>query len=165
MYTERDSTGRMKLLFEAWHGDLDRRKNEKEWRRERNIEGTKERKAGKKRTPMTVKFEVSGSVCISHWGLASGSRSRLTDGAFNWLHRIGTNGGQSSEELMQNNRGLLFPTEGPPLDQIMDQAVDIYLPSILSAEGRLYHTPIQMFVQLASLSFLLSIYLLPESFS
>lgn len=28
MYTERDSIGRMKLLFEAWHGDLGEKKGE-----------------------------------------------------------------------------------------------------------------------------------------
>lgn len=105
---------------------------------------------------MTVNWLVSDSVCISHWGSASGSLSRLTDGAFNWLHRRGTNVGQSSEELMQNNRGLLFLTEGPPLDQIIGQAVDISLPSIVSAEGRrtISHTHADAF-HLARLSFLL----------
>ncbi len=33
MYTERDSTGRMKLLFEAWHGDLGERRNRKKDRK------------------------------------------------------------------------------------------------------------------------------------
>lgn len=95
---------------------------------------------------MTVNWWVSDSVCISHWGSASDSRSCLTDGAFNWLRRRGTNVGQSSEELMQNNRGLLFLTEGPPLDQIIGQAVDISLPSIVSTQviDTLSLTQIQM---------------------
>ncbi len=33
---------------------------------------------------------------------------------------------------MQNNRGLLFLTEGPPLDQIIGQAVDL---SFVSVKG------------------------------
>lgn len=111
---------------------------------------------------MTVNWWVSVSVCIPHRGSASGSECCLTDGTFNWLHRRGTNVGQSSEELMQNNRGLLFLTEGPPLDQIIGQAVDISLPSIVSAEGRraISHTHPDVF-HLARPSFLL-IYLLPE---
>lgn len=143
MDTERDGTGRMKLLLEAWHGDLDKGKTKLKVRKD----GTQKERRAKERKPMTVNWRVSQSVCISHRGSASGSRSRLTDGAFNGLHRRGTNVGQSSEELMQNNRGLLFLTEGLPLDQIIGQAVDISLPSILSAEGTdtPSHTHIQMF--------------------
>lgn len=89
----------------------------------------------KKQTPMTVNWRASVRVCISHRGSASGGEGCLTDGTFNWLHRRGTNVGQSSEELMQNNAGLLFLTEGPPLDQIIGQAVDSALPSAASAGG------------------------------
>lgn len=78
MYTERDSIGRMKLLLEAWYGDLDKggkRRGEKTERKKIN--------GGKKETPMTVNWWVSGSMRTSHRGSASGSQSRLTDGAFN----------------------------------------------------------------------------------
>lgn len=57
---------------------------------------------------------------------------------------------------MQNNPGLLFLTEGPPLDQIIGRAVDTSLPSIVSAEGRrtISHTHPDVF-QAARPSFLL----------
>lgn len=57
---------------------------------------------------------------------------------------------------MQNNPGLLFLTEGPPLDQIIGRAVDTSLPSIVSAEGRrtISHTHPDVF-QSARPSFLL----------
>lgn len=41
--------------------------------------------------------------------------------------------GQSFEETVQNKPGLLFPAEGPPLEQIMAQAVDISLAFMLPA--------------------------------
>lgn len=90
---------------------------------------------GEKTTPMAFIWWVSVSLCISYWGWVSGSGGCLTDGTYNWLRRRATNVSQSSEELMHNNGGLLFRTEGPPLDQIIGQAADIALPSTLSAEG------------------------------
>lgn len=131
------------------------------WFRVRKKE-KKEREKQRKETH--VNWWVSDSVCISHRGSVSGSRSRLTDGAFNWLLQRGTTIGQSSEELMQNNWRLLSLTEGPPLDQIIGRAVDISLPSIMSAEGRhsISHTHPDVFL-LASLSFFL-MYLLSWCF-
>lgn len=53
MYAERDSTGRMKLLLDAWYGS-----------RERERERYKINK--EKRTHMTVNWRVSDSVCVLH---------------------------------------------------------------------------------------------------
>lgn len=51
MYAERDSTGRMKLLLDAWYGSRERERD----------------KINKeKRTHMTVNWRVSDSVCVLH---------------------------------------------------------------------------------------------------
>lgn len=102
----------MKLLLEAWRGAVNEEKRREE----------------KRKTP-------DSHTVSTRQGSASGGEGCETDGTFNRLHRRGTNVGQSPEELMQNKRGLLFRTEGPPLDQIIGQAVDISLPSIVSTEG------------------------------
>lgn len=113
---------------------LKKKKRKEKWKEDkretrkcmRGGEGGGRKKKNKKtnQTPMTVNWRASVRVCISQRGPASGGEGCLTDGTFNWLHRRGTNVGQSSEEPTQNNAGLLFLTEGPPLDQIIGQAVD-----------------------------------------
>lgn len=52
VYTERDSTGRMKLLLEVWHGDLDRRRRgRRRRRRERKKDRLKDRLREKENKP------------------------------------------------------------------------------------------------------------------
>lgn len=70
----------------------------------------------------------------------------LTDATFNRLCRRGTDAGQRFEEPVQNTPALLFPAEGPPLEQIIGRAVDTALAFKLSAGtgGIIPHTPPQM---------------------
>lgn len=99
--------------------------------KKRRKDHIRERKRGEKTTSMAVNWWVNNSLCASHWGLKSECWNFSTDGAFNWLHRCGMYIGQSSNELMHSNPGILSLAYGHPLDQIMGQSVAVSLPSVV----------------------------------
>lgn len=65
---------------------------------------------------------------------------------------VGRTGANHPRRWCEATRGFCFWTEGPPLDQIIGQAVDNSLPSIVSAEGRRFSPTRPDVLHLAHLS-------------